>query len=82
MMLRKRVPQPPVDPLRRDAERHDFWSGFVLAIIAAALLLCGVRHVTGVETQDGDSATELQLIQSFTSGGLHFAKPGPPPDPA
>ena len=80
--MRERVPQPPVNPLRRDTEHHDFWTGFILAIIAAVVFFCGVRHVTGVETQDGDSATEFQLVRSFTSGGLHFAKAGPPPNPA
>jgi hypothetical protein len=81
-MIRKCVPQPPVKPLLRATERHDFWTGFILAIIAGVVLFCGVRHVTGVETQEGDSASELQLVRSFTSGGLHFAQPGPPPDPA
>ena len=81
MMIRNRVPQPPVNPLLRDTERNDFWTGLILVIIAGVILFSGARHVTGVETQEGDSATELQLIRSFTSGGLHFARPGPPPNP-
>jgi hypothetical protein len=80
-MIRQRVTQPPVHPFLRDSERHDFWPGFILALIAGILLFCGARHVTGVETQDGNSALEFQLVRAFTSGGLEFAEPGPPPDP-
>jgi hypothetical protein len=81
-MIRQRVAQPPVQPFLRDTERHDFWTGFSLALIAGIVLLCGARHVTGLETQDGNSAWELQLVRAFTSGGLEFAEPAPPPDPA
>ncbi len=82
IMIRKRVPQPPVNPLLRATERHDFWTGFILSIIALVVLFSGVRRVTGLETQEGGSASELQLIRAFTSGGLHFAQPSPPPNPA
>ena len=78
----KRIPQPQVNPALRDTERHDFWPGFILALIAGVLLLCGAGHVTGVETQDGNSAWEFQLVRAFTSGGLEFTEPGPPPDPS
>ena len=79
-MLHKRVPQPPVDPARRDSERHDFWPGFITALIGGALLLCGARHLTGVDTVEGSTASEPQLIKAFAAGGLQYAdQPTPPP---
>ncbi len=77
-----RVTQPPVNPRLRDPERHDFWPGFILVIIAAALLLCGGWHVTRVETSDGDAAREIQLIKSFAKGGLQVVDSAAVPDPA
>ena len=78
----KRVEQPPVNPLLRDPERHDFWPAFILVIIAGMLLFCGGWHVTRVETSDGDAAREIQLIKSFASGGLQFVDSVSVPDPA
>ena len=43
----QRVPQPPVNPALRDVERHDFWPGFVAALIGIILMFCGARHLTG-----------------------------------
>jgi hypothetical protein len=81
-----RVEQPPIQPALRDPERHDFWPGFVCALIGLIILLAGARHLTGVETTDGDSAWETQLIKAFSSGGLEYASSSarraqPPPDP-
>jgi hypothetical protein len=81
VMLRKRVPQPPVDPARRDLERHDFWPGFIAAIIGAVLLFCGARHLTGVDTVEGSTASEAQLTKAFSAGGLQYADQTPPPAP-
>lgn len=91
-MSRPRVPQPPINPRLRNAEEHGFWPAFAVALVAAALLFCGARHVTGLETVDGDSATEPQLVKAFTRGGLVFQEPrlfpdadastGPPPSAA
>ena len=81
-MSRQRVPQPPVNSLLRNTERHDFWPGFVIALVAAILLFCGARHVTGVETQEGDSAWEAQLVKAFARGGLQFQAAAPLDDPA
>ena len=59
-----------MNPLLRATEAHDFWPGLVLILIAAALLLAGARHLTGVKTAEGDSAWEYQLVKAFTCGGL------------
>ena len=71
-MQRKRLPQPPVNPLLRNTEQRDFWPGAVVAAIALILLFCGARHLTSVETLDGGSAWEAQLVQAFARGGLQF----------
>lgn len=84
----KRVPQPPVNPALRDLERHDFWTGFAAVVIGVVLAICGARHLTGVETAEGGTAWETQLVKAFSASGLQFAdqvKPPPPPkdhDPA
>jgi hypothetical protein len=84
----KRVPQPPLNPAQRDRERHDFWPGFVAALIGGVLLFCGARHLTGVETVEGSTAWESQLTKAFSVCGLQYASqiPAPPPpkldDPA
>jgi hypothetical protein len=80
----KRVPQPPVNPARRNPERHDFWTGFAVGGVGLVLLVCGARHLTGVETTDGGTARETQLIKAFSAGGLQFPQqvvsPLPPKD--
>lgn len=84
----KRVSQPPVNPALRDVEHHDFWPGFIAALIGAVLVFCGGRHLTNVDTADGSTAWETQLVKAFSSGGLQYADqlaPPPPPkldDPA
>jgi hypothetical protein len=78
----KRVPQPPVNPALRAVEHHDFWLGFVLAVAGLVLLYCGARHLTRVDTTDGDTAWETQLVRAYTSSGLKYAgqqAPAPPP---
>jgi hypothetical protein len=78
----KRVPQPPLDSSLRARESHDFWPGFAVLLIGAALTFCGARHLTGVDTVDGNSARETQLVKAFTSGGLQYPDqiaPVPPP---
>ena len=78
----KRIPQPPVNPALRDTERHDFWPGFVAALIGCLLAVCGARHVTGVETVGSGTAWETQLVKAFSLGGLqypHHVAPPPPP---
>ena len=77
-----RVPQPPVNPALRNLERHDFWPGFVVALIGIILAFCGARNLTGIETVDGGNAWETQLIRAFAFDGLQFAsKLEPPPPP-
>jgi hypothetical protein len=78
----QRVPQPPLNPGLRDVEGHDFWSGFIAALIGIILTFCGVRHLTAVDTVDGGNAWETQLIKAFTFDGLQYAsKVSPPPPP-
>lgn len=80
-MFRK-VPQPPVNPAQRDLEHHDFWVGFVVALMAVILALYGARRLTSVDTVDGGQANETQLMKAFTAGGLQYAsKQAPPPPP-
>jgi hypothetical protein len=84
----ERVPQPPVNPALRDPERHDFWTGFAIALAGIVLIVCGARHLTAIETVEGGTAWETQLVKAFSSGGLQFPEQlalAPPPrgdDPA
>ncbi len=78
----RRIPQPPVNPALRRTERHGFWPGLIVAGVAAVLLFCGARHITGIETADGGNAWETQLVKAYSSSGLKFpelAQPPPPP---
>ena len=77
--MRQRIAQPPINPQQRDREHHDFWLGFVLTLIGVIVCLGGVRNLTGVETTDGESASELQLVKAFSSGGLEFTDLAAPP---
>ena len=78
-----RVPQPPLNPALRDLEHRDFWPGFIATLIGLILAFCGARHLTGVDTVDGGSAWETQLIKAFAFDGLQFASKleSPPPPP-
>ncbi len=76
-----RVPQPPVNPALRDREHHDFWPGFITALIGVVLLFAGARHLTGVDTVEGSTAWETQLMKAFSTGGLQYADRMPPPAP-
>jgi hypothetical protein len=76
-----RVAQPSLNPALRDRERHDFWPGFVAALIGLVLAFCGARHLTNVDTVDGGNAWETQLIRAFAFGGLQFADQLAPPPP-
>ena len=66
----KRVPQPPVNPALRDVERHNFWPGSVAVAVGVVLAVWGVRHLTGLGTASGNTATEIQLVKAFSSSGL------------
>ncbi len=78
----RRVPQPPLNSAARDVERHGFWPGFVAVLIGAALVFFGARRVTGIDTVDGGSASEPQLIKAFAFDGLQYAdRMAPPPPP-
>ncbi len=76
--MRRHVAQPPIDPASRDPEQHEFWPGFVFAVLGLLLAACGVTHLTAINTQAGDSGSELQLIKAFSSGGLEYVQPAPP----
>jgi hypothetical protein len=78
----KRVPQPPVNRSLREREGHDFWPGFVVALTGAMVAFCGARHLTNVDTADGNTAWEIQLVKAFSCGGLQYpdqVAPTPPP---
>ena len=47
----------------------------------ARTLELGARHLTGVDTVEGDTAWETQLMKAFSSGGLQFADQVAPPPP-
>ena len=68
-----RVPQPSINRALREVEQHEFWPGFIVAIIGGLLAFGGVRHLTGVDTVEGSTAWETQLIKAFSSGGLQYA---------
>jgi hypothetical protein len=76
-----RVPQPPVQPGLRDREQHEFWPGFVTSLIGILLIFCGVRHLTAVDTVEGNTASETQLMKAFSVGGLQYASQLAPPPP-
>jgi len=76
-----RVPQPPVNPALRALERHDFWPGFAAVLAGVIVTFCGARHLTGVDTVAGNSASELQLVRAFSSGGVQYASQLAPPAP-
>jgi hypothetical protein len=80
--MARRVPQPPIQIDRRDPERHDFWLPFAIVLVAAVLLVAGTRHLTVLETQLGEAATEPQLIKAFANGGLERVNTLTFPDPA
>jgi len=71
-----------MSPGARDPERHVFWSGAILVIIGVILITSGAVRSTGLETADGGTAREYQLVKSFAYGGLHLAPPPAAPDPA
>ena len=78
----KRIPQPPMNPALRAREGHDFWPGFVVVLAGVIVVFCGARHLTGVDTVDGNTATEIQLVKAFSSGGLQYpGQVAPPPPP-
>ncbi len=77
----KRIPQPSIDPAQRPCERHEFWPGFGVAVVAGVLAWCGARHLTAIETVDGSTAWETQLIKAYSSGGLKYPELAPPPPP-
>ncbi len=64
------IAQPPVNARLRATEDRNFWTGLVLVIAALILLLVGARHLTRINTIEGDNAWEAQLVKSFTCGGL------------
>ncbi len=75
----KRVPQPPVNPALRALEHHDFWPGLVVVVAGAVMAFCGARHLTDVDTMDGNTASEVQLVKAFSSSGLQYPERVVPP---
>ncbi len=79
--MTKRIPQPPVNPALRSLEHHDFWPGLAVAVAGLALLYYGARHMTSVDTVDGEAAWETQIIKAFSTSGLQYANRQPAPRP-
>ena len=73
-ILMRRILQPPVDPALRDREHHTFWLPFIGSAVCVVLIFCGARHLTGIETVDGSTAWETQLVKAYASGGLKYAE--------
>ncbi len=69
----RRIPQPPVNPAIRDVERHEFWLGFIVVLMGGILAACGALHLTRVDTAQGGTAWETQLMKAFASSGLQYA---------
>jgi hypothetical protein len=65
----------------RPTERHDFWPGFIVLVMGAFLVFGGARRLTALDTVEGNSAWETQLIKAFSSGGLQYADQLAPPAP-
>jgi|YNPBryantNP2012_1023418.scaffolds.fasta_scaffold11227_3 hypothetical protein len=72
--MTRKISQPPINPGTRPTEQRDFWTGGVLTIVGLLVLIAGLRHLTGVETLDGSSAWETQLVKAFSTGGLRYAE--------
>ncbi len=77
----KKIPQPPVNPALRETEGRGFWAAFVVVVVGAMLLLYGARHMTAVETVDGATATEIQIVKACSTGGFQYPSQVPPPPP-
>ncbi len=71
--MRPRVVQPRINPSARSAETRDWWSGLALICVALLFLVCGVTHITGIDTLGGTSASEWQLMKAFSNGGLRYS---------
>jgi hypothetical protein len=76
-----RILQPPVNPAARALERHGFWPGLAAAVAGLAVLFFGARHLTKVETAEGGTAWETQLVKAFSSGGVQYAGEQAAPSP-
>lgn len=76
-----RIPQPPMNPALRESEDHRFWPGLIVAVAAAVAVVYGARHWTGVDTVDGNTATEIQLVRAFATSGLQYPNQVAPPPP-
>ena len=58
------------------------WTGLVLGILGLVVWLSGTQHLTTIDTVEGGTAWERQLIQAFASGGLEYGPAAALPDPA
>ena len=53
-----------------------------MTLVSVVILFCGATRRTEVATQSGESASEIQLMKAFASGGLHYTQPYALPDPS
>jgi hypothetical protein len=74
-----RVPQPPMNPSARGAERHPAWLGLVMAGVGALFALFGLGRLTDIETVQGGLAIEREVNMAFAHGGVRDVSSQPPP---
>ena len=80
--MARRIKQPPIVASARASEAREPWAGLAVGILALTLGLCGVTHMTEVNTLTGSGASERQLIKAFSSGGLRYSDAMAMPDPS
>jgi hypothetical protein len=53
----------------------------VVSLAAVILVYYGSKRLTRLDTVDGGTAWETQLVKAFSSGGLKFPRAEAPPPP-
>jgi hypothetical protein len=79
--MSKRMPQPLIDPSRRDLEAHGFVAGSCIAALGLLLTIIGASHLTSAQTTEGGRARETDLVKAFAYGGITYIEPEAPPPP-
>ncbi len=52
-----------------------------MTLAGVTVLFGGIRHLTGVDTTDGNAASEVQLMKAFSTAGVQYADQQAPPPP-
>ena len=71
-----KVPQPPIDPLRRGSESHGPLLGILVAVFAVALIVAAVfaSHVISMRGENYRVA-HLDLVAAVTNAANQVARP-------